>query len=665
MAALNSLRKDLLSPAPSIPGALGLWDQLFANAPDPDRVEMLMTLSSNMKSEEVYLMQRAGAQCKFGGQKYAGLYSGPSYNEGWARWGRAATLKVLQDKFAKHLTSMLEKQIAAGKISEPLLGFWLYSAHPNSNRGLSAQLVASPAYAKIDLAYRELTARFHGDKALLPTPEQLVQRGLSRELRKLPKDAAPAEVEAAFKMAVTRVDQAAARLPVEAVLKVASLPQWSDETRTLTFSLFNQLSPIGNYPEKQGYGPLAGRLIKDMQAKKQWSAIVPYAASFWRTCHTDGRLEEVLLKFAEAALADGDASTARSVAQSGLESGVPGLNLTDTYGKTRRPLLHNVASKAAVALGTVEIPVDQDDPSYGIYKSNAEFVQGNLETAWKLYLEHSEQLMPPMPDSEAEEPTEVQANVRGGELLRKMAVDYGLWLMQRNLEVERQKQAEVFAKELTIWSRQEEGLLSLKQQGELKIVYADLAFLKGALPTARAWYRKVADAREYQGSDLQVRAVLGSVKIDRVTREFAAALKELDKLMLINSPSARINAQYARAEVLMAQENYKDAMVEVKAVLSRDPNHADARILLGTLQYATRKFEEASEIELGASQGKHVMVPGEILKVNLTDPALQVSGVGADIEIEIWSKSGDMERVMLHPLGDSLDKFRADVPTRP
>jgi len=674
MAALNALRKDLLAtpqatqaggqaPAPSIPGALGLLNQLFANAPDPDRVEMLLALSSDMQGEGVNLMQRAGAQCKFAGQNYAGLYSGPGYNEGWARWGRSPTLNVLQDKFGKHLTAMLDKQIAAGKIHEPLLGFWLYSVHPHHNRGLADELVTSPAYAKVDPAYRELTARFHGEKARLPTPEQLAERGLSRELRDLPREAAPAAVEAAFKAAVTRVNKATARLPVEAVYKVAAVKPWSATTRTLAKSLFGQLSPIGDYPEKQGYGSLAGRLITEMQEQKQWSAIVPYAAAFWRTCHTDGRVEELLLNFAEAALADGDASTARSVAQSGLRSGVPGLSLADEHGKKRRPRLSTIAGKAAVALGAVEIPVAQDDPAYGIYKSNAEFVQGNLDTAWALYVENSELFLPPEPLEDGTEPAEATGVLREGELLRKMAVDYGFWLLRRNIEAERRSEAEVFTRELTIWSRQEKGLLSIEQQGELKIAYADLALLKGALPTARAWYRKVADAREYKGSDLQVRAALGSVKIDRATRDFGAALEELAKLMQISSPSARIKVQYARAEVLMDQENYKEAMDEINAVLSRDPNHADATILLGELQYLTRKYEQASEIELGAAQGKHVMVPGEVLKISLVDPALQVAGVGADIEVEAWAKSGDIERVMLHPLGDSLDKFRAEVPT--
>ena len=52
------------------------------------------------------------------------------------------------------------------------------------------------------------------------------------------------------------------------------------------------------------------------------------------------------------------------------------------------------------------------------------------------------------------------------------------------------------------------------------------------------------------------------------------------------------------------------------------------------------------------------------LAVNdLRDPTLNVSGVGADIEVEIWAKSGDRERVLLYQLGDSKEKFRAEVPT--
>ncbi len=76
-----------------------------------------------------------------------------------------------------------------------------------------------------------------------------------------------------------------------------------------------------------------------------------------------------------------------------------------------------------------------------------------------------------------------------------------------------------------------------------------------------------------------------------------------------------------------------------------------------------RKLVEASEIPLGPSQDKTVIVPGEALKINLRDPTLNISGVGADIEVEIKAKSGDSERVLLYQLGDSKENFRAEVAT--
>jgi tetratricopeptide (TPR) repeat protein len=248
-------------------------------------------------------------------------------------------------------------------------------------------------------------------------------------------------------------------------------------------------------------------------------------------------------------------------------------------------------------------------------------------------------------------------------VLRGLSVDYGFWLLQRNTETNRTDEAEELIKELTIWSRQAEGTFSLEQEAKLKIAYADLAFKKGALPTSRAWYRKVAEAAEYEGTEMHLDAALGSVTIDRVSKNFGAALTELDKLMTLRNPAFRMRVHYARAEVLMDQENYADALESVTAVLRQQPKHPDAMILRGKIQYEMRKLVEASEIELGPSQDDTLIVPGEAVKINLRDPTLRVSGVGADIEVEIWAKSGDKERVMLHQLGDSKEKFRAEVPT--
>lgn len=242
-------------------------------------------------------------------------------------------------------------------------------------------------------------------------------------------------------------------------------------------------------------------------------------------------------------------------------------------------------------------------------------------------------------------------------------MEYGFWLLQRNTETNRSDEAEELVKELTIWSRQAEGTFSMQQEARLKIAYADLAFRKGALPTSRAWYRKVADAAEYEGTEMHLIAALGSVTVDRVSKDYGAAMTELDKLMRMKDPNFRMRVRYARAEVFMDQESYAEALGEIDGVLRQQSKHPDALILRAKIQFEMRKLVEASEIELGPSQDDTVIVPGEAVKINLRDPTLNVSGVGADIEVEIWAKSGDRERVLLNQLGDSKERFRAEVPT--
>ena len=238
-------------------------------------------------------------------------------------------------------------------------------------------------------------------------------------------------------------------------------------------------------------------------------------------------------------------------------------------------------------------------------------------------------------------------------------------MLERNLQQVRDtERAEALVKELTIWSRQAAGTFTAQQEAELKIAYADTAFQKGNYQTARAWYRRVADAAEHKGTELQYQAALRSVMVDRVAKNYDSALTELDKLMLIRDDNLRKRVHYARAEVFFDQERYADSYEEANAVLKREPSHADALILLGKTQLEMRKLVDAAEIELGVSRDQKLIVPGETIKINLNDPTLSVSGVGADIEVEIWAASGDRERVMLHQLGDDKTKFRAEVPTK-
>ena len=655
-AALNTIYNDLLSATPSIPGALPLFDQVFTKAPDADKTQLLKTLIANLQGEREYLLRRALGKVRFGPNNSGAMRWEESIYDNHFRYHQRATREVADDLIT-HLGEMVKSQMQAGQLTESIFGMWIHAVDRNGPeaRTFMAELAQSPAFAKLDYEYRRSAADDHhfGPIAVAAVDGVTSLHYMSRELVSLPADAAPAQVEAALKTVVDRVSKAPTPMAVMGLQQVAALPEWSAATRSLVLSLFKENSPIGEYPTRQGYEALVIRIAKEAQESKQWGPLEPYADGLWQAAaakdHPQSRGAIALSFMTQAALEDDAASIAVTFCRAALNGPVGRkLFLQRDWGIPDIKARVTAASgKAALAIGVIDIPVDELDPTYPVYKSQAEFALGNVGAAWNLYDKNAGLL-----ESSAD-----------GKLIRKLTPGYCLWLMKRNIEDRDTERAEALVKELMIWSRREAGSFTPQQEADLKIAYADTAFQKGNYQTARAWYRRVADAAEHQQTELQYKSALRSVMVDRVSRNFGSAIAELDTLMLIRDDNLRKQVHFARAEVFFDQEKYADAYNEVTAVLKREPNHADGLILLGQAQLEMRKLVDASEIELGATRDQGVIVPGETIKINLHDPSLNVAGVGADIEVEIWAESGDRERVMLHQLGDDKSKYRAEVPT--
>ena len=85
--------------------------------------------------------------------------------------------------------------------------------------------------------------------------------------------------------------------------------------------------------------------------------------------------------------------------------------------------------------------------------------------------------------------------------------------------------------------------------------------------------------------------------------------------------------------------------------------------MLGKVQLKREKLMEATEVELGSAMAQKSLVPGEKLKVTLTDPTLDVSGAGSEIEVVVWADSGDKEQFFLRRFGDEKTKFRGELTT--
>lgn len=651
MAAFNSLRGELLGGNLSTPGLIPLWDELFTNSPDEDKVKMLIALSGDLRGDREYLLRRASGKSSFG--KSGKLFWQAYVYDNHFRYHQGDTRENGGDLIA-HLQKLVETQAQAGLLNETIFGLWVHSVERKDQaaQDLMAKLLESQAFAKLDSSYQNaaLDRNHFGEFAASWKEDVTSAEYLSQELLDLPEDAQTPAIEAAFNAVLDRIKGASLPVAPIGLQKVAALENWSPPIRSQVLSLFRENAPLGAYPAKQGYEALVKRLAEEAVEKNSRGELEPYAAGLWHAAVStdDGRRYP-------------GANALALLAESGLENGFASIAATFSRAATRGPMgravlsreefdipkiasiLRGVGGESALAIGAVEIPVDETDPAFPFYKSNAEFVLGNLESSWSLYDKNAESLT--------------------GEILQKLAVEYAFFLLEQNTVLDETDRAESLVKELTIWSRQVAGSFTPEQEARLKIAYADLAFLKGALPTSRAWYRKVADAAEYKGSEIELTATLGSVKVDRVSKNFGAAMTELDKLLRLKNPEFRKRVHYARAEVFMDQENYKEALDEVTSVLRKEPKHPDALILRGKIQNEMRKLVEASEIALGPSQDDTVIVPGETVKINLRDPTLSVSGVGADIEVEVWAKSGDRERVMLYQLGDSKENFRAEVPT--
>ena len=337
-----------------------------------------------------YFLTQALAKVRFG-NPYSGLAFAPEFHHGWDQWGYGG-VRAGVPGLATDLTKLLRQQMAAGSLSEPIFGLWLHCVDPKTPeaKALFEELVKSAAYGKMNPAYHNMAAHrlLFGEAALKPLPTD--PRVVSRELLALSAGAQPATVEAALKVAMTRVAQAPEPVAVYGLQKVAALPTFAGETRSFCLSLFTTYSPLGPYPSGQGYGSLASSLLREMQKEKDWGNASLYVSAFWRAIEADDAdrslfsMADGMVAFAEEALQAGAPSVAVAVARMGLNGKLSCLDPADTRtgGQQRVGRLRQVAGKAGTAMGVVEIPVDEKHAAYPLYKSNAEFVKDNLDSAW-------------------------------------------------------------------------------------------------------------------------------------------------------------------------------------------------------------------------------------------------------------------------------------------
>ena len=372
-------------------------------------------------------------------------------------------------------------------------------------------------------------------------------------------------------------------------------------------------------------------------AKNRGADLLPLIPQFWRFARdsNNGDYQRRLAQYAAVLMEAGEAELAAAYSTAGME--LLGTRLPEDARNT----LLAIRAKSLSTMGNA-IPVERGDRRFPIFASQAAYMAGKFDNAWELY-----------------------GSSRGLALTEFKDLDpmFSIWLIEKNTEIGSYDEADAIARKMIEWVDSAPQGFDPEVRAHLLVTYADIAFARQEFPRAKAQYERVAVAKEFDGTLSKRVGELKIAEVDRITKHYDAAIERLESLARRRDAFLQAEANYQLALVKFDQEEYAAARDYVNQVMAVDPNHPNARILEGKLYLKMKKLVEATEVKVGLSASQATIVPGRPLRVQIEDRNLAIVGKAADIEVRVWSDSGDEEFFSLLPFGDSKTKFEGQVPT--
>jgi len=629
----TALLNDFLSPAPKIPALRARLTKLINDSPD------LVPAALADARLETQLLVRDAILADLG-------------NPNGALKNKANKKRNLNPKpidahpLEPDLRKALSDSVAQNKIESWLVFAWVRTLNANTtpeSTQLAEALLKSPAFAALSYDARQALRTSAPEKSL--TPAQLAIRDSANPaLASAGLTALPATADAPTAIAaLTKAIEAAKKSPIffeiQGLDTLAAIPEeaFSNENfQLLLVDLIDNklaLTPAPKFSE---------RVFNSLAKRNNPSELLRTSGYLWKNVATFHRTYPAMLTLAESTL-EANPSVAYALA-------LDGIGAIDRHAgghtwfkkETDIPRLKSIRGKAASKLGLIVIPVAPTHPSYPIYQAQAEWMSGNEDSAWKLLDANWEPFVTTH---------------------RELSIPFLMWTLQRTIFGRDEARQEFLAKSLIAWAGEANSPLTPTEKATIELSYGDIALQRGQVRQAHEIYTRTRQNPAYAELPIRHQASLRRVRAERIAKNYDAALQTLTDLELERIPEIWTEVRFARSEVYFDREDFDDAKDDVDSILARDPNHADSRILLGKIQLKRQKLMEATEVELGSSSGQKNIVPGERLKVTLSDPTLAVSGAGTEIEVVVWATSGDKETFFLRQFGDEKTKFRGEVAT--
>ncbi len=556
------------------------------------------------------------------------------------------------DLYAPHslepvLRTAVAQRLGQGKIEPWLTTAWLNLQFPEGNAEpvkLMRALFASPAWAALPLEVRFGARETFGKDAMTPGQIAWVDAAdpalACKDLLALTEASDAAATAAALKQAIAGVRKSPVKMDLQGQAQLATV----SPAVLADPNVFARILEMADTLREPCRSHPLGKLLFPLLAEKRDPVILQRAAYFLWTYPLIGHQYDpfpAVRKLGESLLED-HPSAASALARVGLQVFAGAGQGWAFNPATDLPTLKSLAGKSALKMGLVVIPVAAGHPAHPVYQAQADWLTGNADSAWSLLDKNWEVFLP---------------------MHRELEVSFQMWALDRVLQLRDEARQEALIKPMLAWLAEAACPLTPAERANLELAYGDIALQRGQLPQARELFLRVQKNKAYETLPVRHEAALRRVRAERIAKNYEAALEILAELELERDPAIWSATRFARAEIHHDRGDYDDAADDIDSILARDPDHADAKILLGQIQLKRKKLIEATEVELGAASSREWLVPGERLKVTLSDPTLAVSGAGSAIEVVVRANSGDEETFFLRQFGDQKTKFRGEVAT--
>jgi outer membrane protein assembly factor BamD (BamD/ComL family) len=544
------------------------------------------------------------------------------------------------------LRAAVAERLAQGKIDPALTMQWINTQFPENNAEqvkLMQALFKSPAWATMPFHVQYAAREWFKKDAMTPGQIAMVDAMnpalLFKNLNELPKEADAATATAALTAAVEGVKKSPVFHEIQGSEKLAAISEEAFADQKLQALIIDLIDKRLIIEPTATFGQRVFAALTKINKPTEFLRTSGY---LWRYVAVDHRTYPAMLTLSESML-ETEPSVSYAFANDGLgviERHAGG----HTWFKadTDIPRLKSIRSKAASKLGLISIPVPPTHPAYPVYQAQAEWMSGNEDSAWKL----------------------INAN---WEIFttthRELTIPFLMWTLERTIFGRDDARQEFLVKSLMAWTSEANSPLTATEKASIEIAYGDIALQRGQVRQAHEIYTRTRQNPAYAELPIRHQASLRRVRAERISKNYDAALQSLTDLEMERVPEIWTEVRFARSEVYYDREDFDEAKDDIDSILAREPNHPDSRILLGKIQLKRQKLMEATEVELGSSSTQKNIVPGERLKVTLSDPTLAVSGAGTEIEVVVWAVSGDKETFFLRQFGDEKTKFRGEVPT--